>query len=68
MLCNHDERIPVESYGSYKKKKFEKTLTRIENILKGIDQLSLEKSDKEKLLKKIKNKVESFEGNYSGRF
>ena len=51
---------PVETYKSYKAKKFKKTTDKITLLLNGINQLSLRPSDKEKLLRKIKLIVNEF--------
>jgi hypothetical protein len=56
----HYERNNPPSYKEYKAEKFEKTKTKVEQILKGIDQLSLKEEDKKKLIKQIKILVENF--------
>ena len=67
MLIRIQEK-EVRTYDSYKKEKTEKSMQRIKSILQGIDDLSLTKSDKEQLLKKIKKSVSDFEPNYSNYF
>lgn len=49
----------IEKYSSYKKRKFEKTLTRLDLLISGIKQLSLNKGDKLKLLNKCKELVKN---------
>ena len=51
---------PIETYKSAKKRQFEKTTNRIKMILEGIKQLSLNETDKKKLLNKVKEIVSDF--------
>lgn len=46
-------------YSSYKKRKFEKTLKKLDLLISGINQLSLNKGDKVKLLNKCKELINS---------
>lgn len=55
-----DMSEPVKSYKSYKSEKFNKTKNRISQLLKGIDDLSLKKDDKDKLILEIKKIVNDF--------
>jgi len=52
---------PIETYKSYKAKKFKKYEDRIVQLLKGISSLSLNKEDKARLLNKLKQVSTDFQ-------
>ena len=55
--CYHDK---VESYSSYKKRKFNERREKLRLLLNGISELSLKAADKEKLLEEMKKQVNNF--------
>ena len=60
MFMNHST-TRMESYSSYKAKKFEKNKVKISRILRGIKDTSLKPKDQKELLKQIKEQVNKFE-------
>ena len=51
---------PVELYKDYKNRTFDKFLNRALNLLNNIEQTSLKPSDRELLLKKVKEQIKKF--------
>ena len=59
MMPSMFSETPPEKYSSYKKRKFEKTKSRLLLLMNGINQLSLKDKDKELLKNQCKDIIKN---------